>query len=157
MVSDNAIELLDHKDTATAVSIWAIFQESYKVEAKLLAVRNFPPLARTAKSIQHADTVFYCYRLQNHKIAGIVEVDNELDVDGLSISSLVVRPELFRHGIASKLVRHVLQLAVHRTVIVHTAKLNTPATSLYKKIGFIEKQSWESAEGITLIRLEMET
>jgi len=149
--SHDTIKILDHRDAAIAACIWAVFQDSYGVEARLLGLDSFPPLERSRTAIQSSGSVFWCYERHGHP-EGLVEVEEELNV--ITICSLAVRPEVCRQGIASALIVHVLQLAHGKRVAVQTAKLNIPAICLYKKFGFTEKQTWTSPEGVVLISLE---
>ena len=144
------IELVNHRSQEIAGVIWSIFQESYAAEAKLIGVDVFPPLERSVDAIQDSTTNFWCCQRDDH-IVGIIEVEE--GPNHLGICSLAVKPEFFRQGIAAALVSYVLPKAKAKEVIVSTAKLNTPATSLYKKLQFVEMDIWQTKEGIELVSL----
>ena len=110
--------------------IYTIFQDSYKVEAQLIGVLNFPPLLRSVKDIINSKTDFYGFS-ENNKLAAIIEIvvtDKHLD-----IHSLTVDPKYFRKGIADKLISYILDASEITEAIVETALVNKPAISLYKK------------------------
>lgn len=144
------IQLVNHRNQAIAGALWSVFQDSYGAEARLPGVDVFPPLERSVEAIRGSTTSFWCYERNNH-IVGVIEVEEGPDY--VSICSLAVRPAYFRQGIAAALVSYVLPKAKARKVIVRTAKLNTPATSLYKKLQFVELDTWIAKEGIALVSL----
>ena len=53
------ITKLDNSNEEVANQIFTIFQNSYKVEAQLIGVIDFPPLLRNAKDIENSKTQFY--------------------------------------------------------------------------------------------------
>ena len=125
--------------------IYTIFQDSYKVEAQLIGVLNFPPLLRSVKDIINSKTDFYGFS-DNNKLAAVIEIvikDQHLD-----IHSLTVDPKYFRKGIADKLISYILEAFEITEAIVETAVVNKPAISLYKKHDFVEFKRWTPSHGI---------
>ena len=55
------IKKLKNSDLEMAKKIRGIFQASYKIEAKLLNVTNFPPLKRPLENYIASKTEFYGY------------------------------------------------------------------------------------------------
>jgi ribosomal protein S18 acetylase RimI-like enzyme len=151
VTSRDQVRLANHWDETMADRIWSAFQISYRIEAALLGVDSFPPLERSRESIQKSNSYYWCHENLS-RLAGVLEVEETPSCFG--ICSLAVVPDFFRQGIASKLVSHVVLAANGKRVVVQTAKLNVPAISLYKKLGFTEKRSWSSAENIELVSLE---
>ena len=82
---------LEHSDQLVAESIYNIFQLSYKVEAEILGVSQFPPLNRKISDFMKSENLFYAYKIKN-KILGVVEIENK---DSVHIQSLVVDPVFF--------------------------------------------------------------
>lgn len=123
----------DIDPTAKADDIYALFQASYAVEAKLLKADDFPPLQRSAAQIATSQTRFLgCFR--DEKLAALVELD--VQTDGVHINSLVVHPNYFRQGIASQLLDKVFIQYPASVYEVETGKDNKPAIALYEREGF---------------------
>ena len=45
---------LQHHDENVALQIFSVFQESYKIEAAIIGVDDFPPLSRHLDEIKHS-------------------------------------------------------------------------------------------------------
>jgi ribosomal protein S18 acetylase RimI-like enzyme len=136
---------LNHSNEEVANQIYTIFQSSYKVEAQLIGILDFPPLLRGTEDIKNSNTNFYGY-FENNSLAGIIEI--ALDNKHLEIHSLTVEPGYFRNGIADKLVNYIIGNFDYTEAIVETAVVNIPAVNLYKKHGFIEFRRWIAERGI---------
>jgi ribosomal protein S18 acetylase RimI-like enzyme len=144
---------LDNSLTEVANQIYRVFQNSYKVEAKLIGTENFPPLARTAEDIENASTSFFGY-FEGDTLAAVVEI--AYDAMHLEIHSLTVDPAYFRKGIADKLMDYTLKSFEFSDAIVETALVNIPAISLYKKHGFVVFKQWTPSHGIEKLALFFE-
>jgi ribosomal protein S18 acetylase RimI-like enzyme len=147
------ITKLEHSNEAVANQIYAIFQNSYKVEAQLIGTDNFPPLSRSVKDTMASKTQFYGFSVNNN-LAGIIEIvfeDKRLD-----INSLTVDPEYFRQGIAGKLISYVLQTFDFTKAVVETAVVNKPAIKLYAKQGFVEFKRWTPSHGIEKLAMSIQ-
>lgn len=145
------IELLKQQNESIADNIWSVFQNAYRAEALLLGVDTLPPLERSKESIRISDTVFWCFKIEG-KPAGVIETKEKSN--SVSIFSLAVLTDYSRKGIASALIKHVIQAGRGKSLLVHTARLNFPAFFLYRKFGFIEKASWTGRDGVRLVVLE---
>ena len=147
------ITKLDNSNEDISKQIYYIFQNAYKVEAKLIGTLHFPPLSRTAKNVLSSKSIFYGFR-ECDKLAGVIEIvfkDNQLD-----IHSLTVEPRYFNKGIAGKLIAFVLEKYDCSKAIVETAVVNTPAINLYMKYGFVEYKRWIPSHGIEKLALSIE-
>ncbi|MCJ8317990.1 MAG: GNAT family N-acetyltransferase [Colwellia sp.] len=147
------ITKLDNSNENVAKQIFTIFQDSYKVEAQLIGVDDFPPLLRSAKDIENSKTIFYGF-IENECLAAIIEI--VVEDKHLEINSLTVDPQYFRKGIAGKLIGYILENIDFSTAIVETAVVNTPAINLYKKHGFIEFKRWTPSHGIEKLAMSIE-
>ncbi len=147
------IKKLNQSNKEIAHQIFTIFQNSYKIEAKLIGTLNFPPLLRSTKDIENSDTLFYGSS-ENGCLAAIIEVDinNRL----LEINSLTVDPRYFRKGIANKLITYILETFDFSKASVETAVVNTPAINLYKKHGFVEYKRWKPSHGIEKLAMSID-
>lgn len=142
--------LLNNAPKHIANDIYDVFQRSYKIEAELLDVVDFPPLSRTANDISKSSTNFLGF-YDDKKLAAVLEFD--VIAGELDIHSLVVDPDHFRKGIAKKLLCHVLTAYDFDSASVETAAANKPAIKLYEKQGFIAFKTWTPAHGIEKIAL----
>jgi len=145
------ISKIDNKEKNISESIHSIFQESYQIEAELLNCTNFPPLKRESNDIQNCKNIFYAYYV-NNKIAGVIEIDSNMR--NTHIQSLVVYPKYFRKGIASRLVKFILDSYPKAICFsVETGLANTPAIRLYKSLNFKETTQWDTNHGVRKVRL----
>ena len=147
------IKKLDNTNEEVANQIFTIFQNSYKVEAQLIGVLDFPPLSRSIKNIENSKTQFYGFS-ENECLAAIIEI--VIEDKHLKIDSLTVDPNYFRKGIANKLISYVLELNDFTEAIVETAVVNIPAINLYKKHGFVEFKRWTPSHGIQKLAMSVE-
>ena len=148
------ISALDHRERSEAETIREILLASYQEEARILQIVDFPPLRRTIRQIQSADSVFFGYKNDSDLVA-VSEIEN-VGQRKVNIASLVVIPEMFRKGIGSALVAHVLAQYPHCDVTVSTARQNEPAIALYKRHGFNICNRWPTTDGIDMLTLSIE-
>ncbi|HDR7794495.1 TPA: GNAT family N-acetyltransferase [Bacillus luti] len=140
--------LTSHK---TATSILNIQIPAYEVEAKYINSTAIPRLYDTIADIQTCGEIFYGYFYEN-VLAGFISFKGNQEVD---IHRLVVSPDYFQKGIATKLLLHLFDMfPSSQTYIVQTGKENKPALSLYKKYGFIEVQDIVLPNGVVLTSLK---
>lgn len=150
------ITQLDNASDLVAKQIHTTFQRAYQIEAELIGTYNFPPLSRTVTHIQSSQTLFYGF-YDDTQLAGVIELES--NDNQLEINSLVVDPELFRKGIANRLMHFVLNdfasIAPIKptTIVVETAVVNEPAIRLYKKHDFVEFKRWTPEHGIEKLAL----
>ncbi len=148
------ITKLDNSDEKVANQIFTVFQRSYQVEAQLIGTLDFPPLFRSVEDIACSKTQFYGF-IENECVAAIIETS--VEEKHSDINSLTVDPNYFRKGIASKLIRFVLDEIEFSEAVVETAVVNLPAINLYKKYGFIEIKRWTPSHGIKKIALSFKS
>ena len=140
------IKQLNNRETSISNKIYAIFQASYKVEARLLNATDFPPLKRTSEDISKSNNDFYAYYLERN-IAGVIEIDKN-STQSTHIQSLVVYPRYFRKGVGKQLVRFVLDTYKSKVFTVETGEKNEPAINLYKAFNFKEEKKWDTDDGV---------
>lgn len=139
------IKKIAHSEISKAEKIYALFQVSYRIEAALLGVSDFPPLRRTTSDFQNSNTQFFGL-WQDDVLAAAVEIDQHKNT--LDICSLVVHPKYFRQGIANKLLLFLENYDNSETLIVETGWANVPAIALYEKFGFQKTREYISKGGI---------
>ena len=143
------IKQINNTNVSISYKIYNLFQLSYKKEADILKVTNFPPLSRRVDDILNSENCFFAYFFKDDFL-GIIELD---DSENLHIQSLVVNPDFFRKGIASQLIDFVLLKYKKRTLTVETALSNYPAVNLYKRYGFRKLYTYDAEFNIRKIRL----
>ena len=89
----------------------------------------FPPLDRTISDFIKSKNNFYSY-IDKNNLLGVIEIDCK--ADSVHIQSLVVSPNHFRKGIASKLIDKVFTLHKSLLYTVETGNDNDPAKKLYE-------------------------
>ena len=145
------IQKIDHKNTAVAHQLYALFQASYAVEARLLGAVDFPPLQRKADNLMASQNVFYGYYMGG-TLAAATEIDQ--GAESTHIQSLVVHPKFFRKGIGAALVTFILETYSTKVFTVETGADNGPATQLYHKLGFQELFEYDTDHGVRKVRFE---
>lgn len=145
------IERIDHTNADLARQIEDLWQRAYSKEAEWLGLTDFPPLRRSLDHIIASKTQFIggC---DKQRLVAVIEIS--LQGSMLDISSLLVDPDSFRKGYASRLLAWVLDTLSWQRVTVSTAIKNIPAVKLYQKFGFQEVQRSETPEKITLVTFE---
>ena len=146
------ISKLDNKSNKISSDIYTVFQASYKIEAEILNAVDFPPLKRTIHIFINSNTQFFGF-YSDEKLAGVIEIKNEGKLT--DIHSLVVHPNNFRQGVASKLMKFTLENFNSKKFIVETGLQNIPAINLYKQFGFKETKQWDTNHGIRKIELKL--
>ncbi|HEX3127231.1 MAG TPA: GNAT family N-acetyltransferase [Thermoanaerobaculia bacterium] len=141
---------LDHTRPEITAEIHRVMMAAYRIEAELLGVSDFFPLRRTVEQILSASSLFFG-AFADDRLAAVAEI--EAEEDPVNIASLVVDPDHFRKGLATRLLHFLLSLYRDRDLTVSTGILNRPALSLYDKLGFREYRRWSTNDGIPMITL----
>ncbi len=146
---------LENSNEEIANRIYTIFQNSYKIEAQLIGVLDFPPLLRSVKDIVNSKTKFYGFNdSESDCLAAVIEI--VIEEKRLDIHSLTVDPKYFRKGIADKLISYALEAFDFTDAIVETAVVNQPAINLYSKHGFVEFKRWTPSHGIEKLAMSVQ-
>jgi len=130
-----------------------VFKAAYRVEASLLGVDRFPPLARSPDDLVHCGNEFFGAREAGSLLGAVELAHPTTNAAPLVIASLAVAPEHFRCGIGSQLVGFVLSKYADRAFNVSTGLNNLPALGLYRAHGFVVIGDFSTPEGIDMIRL----
>tara|TARA_Y100000588_G_C13789536_1_gene726059 strand:- start:102 stop:581 length:480 start_codon:yes stop_codon:yes gene_type:complete len=153
------IQQLNNVAVEVSQQIYQVFQSSYKIEAELIGVENFPPLSRSVEQIRQSTNEFYGVIIEG-ELAGVIEVSlkessaQDISKTTLEIESLTVSPLFFKQGIASSLIEFVLQNKAFEYAIVETAVVNQPAIRLYDKHGFRVFKQFTPEHGIEKVALK---
>lgn len=135
-----------------ASSILQVQIPAYKIEANYLNSTAIPRLYDTVNDIQNCGETFYGYFSEN-KLVGFISFMQEEQL--IDIHRLVVSPDFFQKGIATKLLIYIFNMFPSSTTyIVQTGKANTPAIALYKKHGFLEVTDIKITDRMILTQLK---
>ena len=142
--------LNNHKKNI-AQKLYEIWQESYIIEKEIIGAKIFPPLDRTISDFIKSKHSFYSY-IEKNNLLGVIEIDCR--ANSIHIQSLVVSPNHFRKGIASKLIDKVFTLHKSLLYTVETGNDNDPAKKLYKSKGFRKVKVCMTEFGVKKIKFE---
>ena len=142
---------IENKEIETAKKLYEIWQESYIVEKELLGAADFPPLNRLASDFMESENDFQGL-YEKKELLGVIEIAQKLN--SVHLQSLVVDPNHFRKGIATKLINKVFDLYPATTYTVETGNSNIPAKKLYESLGFKKNKVWIAEFGIEKIKYE---
>ncbi|OMD38340.1 GNAT family N-acetyltransferase [Paenibacillus odorifer] len=147
----NTIIKLNLQDDNTVNELWSLQHKAYRLEAELIGFREIPPLMETREMLSHSKEGFYGCFDEEEELMGAIAIEEE-SPGKLTITRMMVGPDFFRRGIASRLLEYVFEhFSGMEQFIVSTGKLNLPAVSLYRKHGFVPNGSQEVAPGVELI------
>ena len=127
---------------------------SYAVEAQRIGVEDFAPLRRQAAEIRDARSTFYGCSSEGG-LAAVAEVERQVEGPA-NIASFAVRPGVFRRGVGSALLRHVIGTLGSSPVTVSTASGNEPAIALYEQQGFRASRCWTTPDRIEMVTLVLD-
>ncbi len=131
------IETLAHHELPVASEIHALLLLAYAQEARLLRATDAPPMGRTAQDIQASGDCFLG-ALRGDTLLGWVGLGPDDEPGQIGIASLVVHPAHQRQGVAAALLAEVLRRGAGHVFSVTTGAKNTPALTLYRRLGFSE-------------------
>lgn len=153
------VRLIDLDNTQEMLELLALQAAAYKQEAELVGLADIPPLLQSPKSVRSSGEVYYGYFLEE-ELAGAVSLKREQPSllaappgpERLHICRLMVHPGMFRRGIASALLRRVLELAAAEGLetAVLAVSVNEPAMALYGRFGFEIIRQHPAIGGLTL-------
>ncbi|MCX5197825.1 GNAT family N-acetyltransferase [Streptomyces sp. NBC_00249] len=141
---------LDLTDDATAAAVHRIGRAAYTVEAELIGFDGIPALRESLTDMRGRALTWLGAVTPDGTVAGFLAWQEEADGQ-ISLDRLCVDPAWFRRGVASLLLRHALEeLFPDRTVEVTTGADNTPAITLYTRLGFIRGADFSPAPGLRM-------
>ena len=142
---------LNNHNKNIAQKLYKIWQESYIIEKEIIGAKIFPPLDRTISDFIKSKNNFYSY-IEKNNLLGVIEIDCR--ANSIHIQSLVVSPNHFRKGIASKLIDKVFTLHKSLLYTVETGNDNDPAKKLYESKGFRKVKVCMTEFGVKKIKFE---
>jgi aminoglycoside 6-adenylyltransferase len=142
---------LDPTEPTVAEAIRCVMAAAYEVEATLLGVVDFPPLRRTAAQVAASEASFLGV-WEGDTLVAAAEVERRASGQ-VHLDALVVLPTHFRRGLASALLRRVLEGCPGDELTVSTGRRNLPALRLYLAHGFAAYRHWTTADGVPMVTL----
>ncbi len=147
------IHKFDMSDDSRVEELLRLQTVAYRLEARLIGFDEIPPLADTAETLKRSSDVFYGYSAPNGELVGAIAVEEEKPGE-LTLTRMMVRPDFFRQGIASRLIEYVFaRYPDFSAYIVSTGTRNEPAMNLYTRFGFVPFKSETIAPGVELTTL----
>jgi ribosomal protein S18 acetylase RimI-like enzyme len=126
--------------------VLALQQAAYAVEAAIINDDRIPPLHESLDDLRAQPLLWLGAMDEGDRLVGAVAWEET--ADEVDINRLVVHPEALRRGIGRALVKEVLARAGGRRVVVSTGRDNTPARTLYERLGFALRGEVEVIPGL---------
>ncbi|WP_219825722.1 GNAT family N-acetyltransferase [Nonomuraea typhae] len=126
---------------------------SYAIEAQIIGDDRIPPLHEDLAALKAEPLLWLGARDDAGNLVGAIAWE---ETPGLvDINRLVVDPGALRQGIGRTLVKEVLARAGGRKVVVSTGRGNTPARTLYERLGFTHVEDVEVIPGLWVTSYEL--
>lgn len=132
------IERLDPRDAAQAERIHAVLVLAHAQEARWLGLDPPTPLRRTPEDVQASNEFVLGALGAGDELLGALCLGPDDEPDQIRITTLVVRPDRQRQGIASLLLDEALRRVDGAALTVAAAAGNAAALALYRGFGFVE-------------------
>ncbi|MFI6298222.1 GNAT family N-acetyltransferase [Nonomuraea sp. NPDC050790] len=126
---------------------------AYAIEAEIIGDDRIPPLHEDLAGLQGAALIWLGAFDDEGTLTGAVAWEETAGL--LDINRLIVDPGVLRQGIGRTLVKEVLARAGGRKVIVSTGRDNTPARTLYERLGFGNTGDTEVIPGLWITSYEL--
>lgn len=145
--------LLNLEESALRQEILALQQAAYPYEAKLLGQETLPPMTETEEELAGCgETIMGLYH--RGRLAALAGWTLEGRV--LELCRMAVHPDFFRRGYASRLLGLAETAARAGGAVgmtVSTGRDNLAGVALYRRWGFVLKDSFLVPEGLEMVRL----
>ncbi|TSB46052.1 GNAT family N-acetyltransferase [Alkalicoccobacillus porphyridii] len=129
-----------------AQEVWQLQMQSYRVEADLIGLDDFPPLRQTLADLKQSKEVYYGCHDQN-VLMGVLSL--EFKKNSILITRVIVHPTHFRKSVAKALLLFVDSFK-SESIMVSTASNNIPAIQLYLSNGYQKIKEVHMPEGIIM-------
>ncbi|MCZ8523476.1 MULTISPECIES: GNAT family N-acetyltransferase [Paenibacillus] len=127
-------------------------QTAYRLEAELMGMQEVPPLLDSPATLKDSEECFFGY-YEGERLVGAGACKQSRKE--LLICRMMVHPDCFRQGIASRLLQHMETFAPPGMRIrVATGTKNEPAVRLYEKHGYVPGQVHLVAPGVSLTQFQ---
>ncbi|MGW1074393.1 GNAT family N-acetyltransferase [Streptomyces sp. NPDC002537] len=148
------IRRLEMADERIAGAAHRIGRGAYAVEAELIGFDGIPALRETLEEMRGRPLIWLGAVTDTEELAAFVAYRG--DTDPVEIDRVCVAPEWFRRGLASRLLRHLVNDLFPATdFTVTTGAANTPAVALYERLGFTRGEDFAPVPGLTMASFEL--
>lgn len=127
---------------------------AYQNEVELLNNSEIPSLKQTLQEIQqeYEKGVFFKAVDDEDSIVGSIRAYSENNI--LYISKLIVRPDLQRQGIGTKLLTEIEKIYSHSRYELFTSSKSIESIKLYQRLGYKAFKEQDTSEGLKFIYLQ---
>lgn len=122
---------------------------AYQVEAEIIGDDRIPPLHETSEELLAQPLTWLAAFDDDGDLVGAVAWEET--ADEVDLNRLMVAPSAHRRGVGRALVKEVMARAGERRVVVSTGRENTPARTLYERLGFALTGEFEPVPGLWVV------
>lgn len=122
---------------------------AYQVEAEIIGDDRIPPLHETSEELLAQPLTWLAAFDDDGDLVGAVAWEET--ADEVDLNRLMVAPRAHRRGVGRALVKEVMARAGERRVVVSTGRDNTPARTLYERLGFTLTGEFEPVPGLWVV------
>ncbi|WP_426451483.1 GNAT family N-acetyltransferase [Paenibacillus sp. S-38] len=143
---------IDLNKMSEVLPLLELQQTAYRLEAELMGMQEAPPLLDSPSTLKDSGESFFGYYEGDRLVgAGACKQCRK----EFFICRMMVHPDFFRRGIASRLLQHMESFAPPGMPIrVATGTKNEPAVKLYEKHGYVPDKVHVVAPGVTLTQFQ---
>lgn len=145
------IKIINLADDKLAQGVLDIQGLAYRIEADLIGFDGIPALHESINKLKSSSEIFIGYFIDDTLLAVL---SYSIDDKTLDIGRLVVHPDYFRRGIGKALVQYVEAIEGISRIIVSTGTGNTPAQTLYERMGFQTTGQVKLTDDVSLSQYE---
>ena len=135
-----------------ALEVLDLQKVSYAIEAKLINYFNIPFSHQEVEDLKKSDEIFLgC--TEDNRLIGVLSYEKNKE-GNIEIGRLVVKPNAFRKGVGTRLVKEIdLNEPNAKIINITTAKANYPSIYLFQKLGYLLTEEFETNDGLAMVRL----
>jgi len=146
------IKRLEIRKDEVALEIIELQKSSYAVEEKLINYFHIPFSRQSAEGLKKSCEIFLgC--MEDNVLIGALSYEKNKE-GNIEIGRLIVKPNAFRKGVGTRLVKEIGLIEPNaRTISVTTAKANYPSIYLFEKSGYSLTGEFKTNDGLAMVRL----
>jgi len=145
---------IDIRRADVAEAVLSLQKVSYPIEAKLIGLDEIPPMRDTVSTLMTCGETFLGVFDAEERLVGALSFKLPDEGRTLDIYRMMVHPDCFRRGIASRLLEAALAAPGIERALVSTGTANTPAVQLYLRHGFAPTGLVDIAPNVTITKFE---
>ena len=143
---------LQIKKDEVVLEVLELQKVSYAVEATLINYFNIPFSHQDVEDLKKSGETFIgC--MEDNRLIGVLSYEKSKE-GSIEIGRLVVKPNAFRKGVGTRLVKELDFNEPNAKIIrVTTAKANYPSIHLFQKLGYSLTEEFKTSDGLAMVRL----